>query len=265
MNRPRNRQPRRGNDNRDSESSPRSISNSSSSHQNNAAQSYRGRGQGSRPYQRPSSLSTRPIPTIDQLAANTPVSIVLKQDQPTGRQVQGFVAEVLTSGNHPRGIKVRLTDGRVGRVQGLASAEEAESGTSSDQLGRNGEMMGREGARSFEGQTSARATVAYHDVRTDGYDYDYEQQERSGPSLEDYIVSKAPRGRRKGAQAADASSGSPAISGNPSSTLETHDDSELGDGSKTAAFNSATTVCPVCHTFEGDEDAVAHHVASHFD
>ncbi|KYG46897.1 hypothetical protein M433DRAFT_133468 [Acidomyces richmondensis BFW] len=45
------------------------------------------------------------------------VSIVLKADQLTGRQVQGEVQDVLTRGNHPRGIKVRLKDGRVGRVQ----------------------------------------------------------------------------------------------------------------------------------------------------
>jgi uncharacterized repeat protein (TIGR03833 family) len=43
--------------------------------------------------------------------------MVLKEDQPTGREVQGVVSELLTRGNHPRGIKVRLADGRVGRVQ----------------------------------------------------------------------------------------------------------------------------------------------------
>ncbi|GAA6062478.1 hypothetical protein JCM10212_000013 [Sporobolomyces blumeae] len=46
----------------------------------------------------------------------TRVSITLKQDQGTDRTVEGVVDERLTKGDHPRGVKVRLTDGRVGRV-----------------------------------------------------------------------------------------------------------------------------------------------------
>ena len=46
------------------------------------------------------------------------VAIVLKQDQRTGRETVGIVKELLTnSPNHPHGIKVRLEDGQVGRVQ----------------------------------------------------------------------------------------------------------------------------------------------------
>lgn len=46
------------------------------------------------------------------------VSIVLKQDQRSGRLTQGVVASILTkSPNHPHGIKVRLEDGSVGRVK----------------------------------------------------------------------------------------------------------------------------------------------------
>lgn len=46
------------------------------------------------------------------------VSIVLKQDQRTGRRTSGIVREILTSSpTHPHGIKVRLEDGQVGRVQ----------------------------------------------------------------------------------------------------------------------------------------------------
>ncbi len=46
------------------------------------------------------------------------VAIVLKEDQRTGRLTEGVVREILTpSSYHPRGIKVRLEDGRVGRVQ----------------------------------------------------------------------------------------------------------------------------------------------------
>jgi uncharacterized repeat protein (TIGR03833 family) len=46
------------------------------------------------------------------------VAIVLKQDQRTGKRTIGIVKDLLTnSPNHPHGIKVRLTDGQVGRVQ----------------------------------------------------------------------------------------------------------------------------------------------------
>ena len=46
------------------------------------------------------------------------VAIVLKQDQRTGRRTIGTVKDLLTNSNfHPHGIKVRLTDGQVGRVQ----------------------------------------------------------------------------------------------------------------------------------------------------
>ncbi len=46
------------------------------------------------------------------------MAIVLKQDQRTGKLTEGIVADLLTkSPNHPHGIKVRLQDGQVGRVQ----------------------------------------------------------------------------------------------------------------------------------------------------
>lgn len=46
------------------------------------------------------------------------VAIVLKQDQRTGKRTVGVVKDLLTnSPDHPHGIKVRLTDGQVGRVK----------------------------------------------------------------------------------------------------------------------------------------------------
>lgn len=48
------------------------------------------------------------------------VEIVLKEDQPTGRLTRGIVRDILTnSSSHPRGIKVRLQSGAVGRVQNI--------------------------------------------------------------------------------------------------------------------------------------------------
>lgn len=52
------------------------------------------------------------------ITAGLEVDIVLKQDQRTGKRTRGIVKDILTnSGTHPHGIKVRLTDGQVGRVQ----------------------------------------------------------------------------------------------------------------------------------------------------
>lgn len=46
------------------------------------------------------------------------VNIVLKQDQKSGKLTQGIVKDILTNSPvHPHGIKVRLQDGQVGRVQ----------------------------------------------------------------------------------------------------------------------------------------------------
>ncbi len=46
------------------------------------------------------------------------VAIVLKQDQRSGKLTEGVVDRILTkSAFHPHGIKVRLTDGQVGRVK----------------------------------------------------------------------------------------------------------------------------------------------------
>ena len=54
----------------------------------------------------------------DDVKPGTHVLIVLKEDQRTGRLTQGVVKDLLTSSAfHPRGIKVRLTNGLVGRVQ----------------------------------------------------------------------------------------------------------------------------------------------------
>ncbi|MCM3131766.1 YwbE family protein [Paenibacillus polysaccharolyticus] len=51
------------------------------------------------------------------------VDIVLKQDQSSGKLTRGIVKELLTkSPSHPHGIKVRLTNGQVGRVKQVISA-----------------------------------------------------------------------------------------------------------------------------------------------
>lgn len=54
------------------------------------------------------------------IKAGIKVEIVEKQNQRSGVLTQGIVKDLLTrSPNHPHGIKVRLEDGRVGRVKNI--------------------------------------------------------------------------------------------------------------------------------------------------
>lgn len=98
MNRPRNQQPR----------PPRDSNHESNQHTQVKSARH------------PPGSSSSHVPTTQQVIPGAAVSIVLKADQPTGREVQGLVQDLLTRGDHSRGIKVRLQDGRVGRVQRMA-------------------------------------------------------------------------------------------------------------------------------------------------
>ncbi len=53
-----------------------------------------------------------------------PVAIVQKQHQKTGKLTEGVVSRILTnSKKHPHGIKVKLIDGKVGRVKKILPFE----------------------------------------------------------------------------------------------------------------------------------------------
>lgn len=53
------------------------------------------------------------------------VAIVLKKDQRSGELTEGIVRQILTSApTHSRGIKVKLTDGQVGRVKEIIPEED---------------------------------------------------------------------------------------------------------------------------------------------
>lgn len=54
----------------------------------------------------------------NNIKIGTKVMLVQKQDQRTGKLTEGIVMRILTnSKNHPRGIKVMVEGGIVGRVQ----------------------------------------------------------------------------------------------------------------------------------------------------
>jgi uncharacterized repeat protein (TIGR03833 family) len=186
----------------------------------------RGRGRGSLGNRRVDTREPPNVPKINQVVPGGCVSIVLKVDQPTGAEVQGVVADVLTSGNHPRGIKVRLVDGRVGRVQRMVTEEEARSGSQGlAGLGRNGET-------SNENSTGNSGRARYRDVRGE----EDMSIPSSGYSLADFLPQNHPL---MGSAPAEIPSAAP--------------------------IKSATQVCPVCNEFEGDEIAVTHHTNSHFE
>lgn len=166
------------------------------------------------------------VPRHAQIHPGVPVAIILKADQPTGRRVQGTVADILTRGDHPRGVKVRLTDGRVGRVQALvrdgASADAAQAETTSAPA------------------TASSTAWRYRDVRLD-------EEAEAPPETADLsaYIRPAKTKKRRGGAAQAAGSGEDASA------------SPTGDG-------QGEVVCPVCQDFRGDEAAVAFHVESHF-
>lgn len=96
------------------------------------------------------------MPTVRQVVPGASVFIVLKEDQPTGTETSGVVEDILTRGNHPRGIKVRLRDGQVGRVQRM----NGDAAPDSDPTASSGQ--GR-------GAASSRFTMRYTDVRNDEF------------------------------------------------------------------------------------------------
>jgi uncharacterized repeat protein (TIGR03833 family) len=57
-----------------------------------------------------------------QIRRGLRVAIVMKADQDSGALTEGVVQDILTSSpTHPRGIKVRLESGEVGRVRRILS------------------------------------------------------------------------------------------------------------------------------------------------
>jgi uncharacterized repeat protein (TIGR03833 family) len=173
------------------------------------------------------------VPNTQQVGVGAFVSIVLKVDQPTGREVQGVVADVLTSGNHPRGIKVRLTDGRVGRVQRIATGEEAGGGSAGlIDMGRNGDAL------NYRDLVSSSASLRPRSRHNECAEEE-QREPASGYSLEDFLPVGHPL--------RDSPAHTPTPPPHPPAT------------------ESASQLCPVCSQFEGDEVAVSHHVATHFD
>lgn len=184
------------------------------------------------------------VPTIREVVPGAGVNIVLKADQPTGRTVQGIIGDVLTRGNHPRGIKVRLTDGRVGRVQTMSSTAAAASSNPGQPSG-SASLVEATQEPMIQGHASGTTCPITGRRRDGGGDIRYSEHQELPPQqqigLDAYVKVKKPKKRGKANAAQD-------------------DNLPAGDSAPPEA-----ATCPVCGEFEGDEAAVAHHVASHFD
>ena len=177
------------------------------------------------------------VPTTREVVPGAHVKIVLKADQPTGRTVSGTVSQLLTRGNHPRGIKVRLTDGRVGRVQSIAGSS-ATGIVSTD----------------FEASTETN-----HDALSSGRRRHHRADRQEQPpslqpvGLDAYIKPAKKRGHERAKNTGDATGEG------------TADGGSSGGAGRPLPPDPEDPTCPICGDFRGDVAALTHHVQSHFD
>ncbi|KAK6957330.1 hypothetical protein Daesc_000114 [Daldinia eschscholtzii] len=202
-------------------------------------------------------MANHGVPKTTEVVRGAVVNIVLKADQRTGRQVSGTVRDVLTRGDHHRGIKVRLTDGRIGRVQSMSTASSTSNNIISEGVVSGGASTSAAGGSADlinETNSQPRARrPRYRDARL-------EEPLAVPPEQADlsaYIVPSRRKGKNK----------------NSSKQTDQPDGSTRGDQSLSSNMvansimdvTSAMVTCPVCGAFEGDETAVAHHVSEHFE
>ncbi|KAI1804237.1 hypothetical protein F4811DRAFT_297421 [Daldinia bambusicola] len=209
-------------------------------------------------------MANRGVPKTTEVVRGAAVNIVLKADQRTGRQVSGTVRDVLTRGDHHRGIKVRLTDGRIGRVQSMSTISAVSTTSmpntiSADVAASEGPSTptGGEPVDLISGSSSqlrGARRPRYRDARLEEpLEVPPEQADLSA-----YIVPSRRKGKNKNGpkQTADHTNGSARGDQSSRSNMVANTITDV---------TSATATCPVCGAFEGDETAVAHHVAEHFE
>ena len=201
----------------------------------------KGRGRGRGGFSRPP-RDLHPVPSRSQVRPGSAVSIVLKEDQSTGREVQGNVQDVLTSGDHPRGIKVRLTDGRVGRVQRMSNAPVATPSQGANEIQSISTVTSDQGIEVYSNR-AAREEDSGHGPKLRYRDVGLDDDVERAPEALDLAAYIKPAKVKKGAKKK----------------------AEDEEGTKLEGEEKPLARCPVCGEFEGDEAAVNHHVATHFD
>jgi len=151
---------------------------------------------------------------MSQLRQGTVVNIVLKADQPTGKLTTGTIADFLTRGDHPRGIKVRLSDGEIGRVQSLAPSDQISAEPSPRQI--------------IPLQTRRNGAAVGHGLQQD---YRTEEQPEEDVSLLDYVKvkpAKKLKGKRKPA-ASSVEADEPTHPASEAASLQQQMESEFPD------------------------------------
>lgn len=156
-------------------------------------------------------ISNMAVPRMSQLRQGTAVNIVLKVDQPSGKLTTGTIADFLTRGDHPRGIKVRLSDGQIGRVQSMASGTQSPAPS----------------AENIPFQTRRAGAAAGYGLQQD---YRTEEQPEEDVSLLDYIKvqpAKKSKGKRKVAESSIEAEPLQGPSGSETAALQQQMESEF--------------------------------------
>ncbi|KIX01314.1 uncharacterized protein Z518_09039 [Rhinocladiella mackenziei CBS 650.93] len=126
-----------------------------------------------------------PTTQYSQVKPGLFVSIILKADQKSGRQVRGTVSQILTRHNHPRGIKVELTDERVGRVQQILPSSPSHS-FSKLSMEPNNPWANTQGSRNpytaQSSQTNQGAAQTYYQSQPQSQSQYQQYQQQSAPS-----------------------------------------------------------------------------------
>lgn len=172
------------------------------------------------------------------------------------------MADVLTAGDHPRGIKVRLADGRVGRVQAMLHGDpvaEITESSASAAAGVNGpsRLVQTSGADQVQhrGATESFQKLKYRDVRLD----DQPAEPETEYDLFSFVKVKGKKGKRFNSQgpfeSGDVDTADLAAL-NITAPVEAQDRDSLNKDTDVGVIAN----CPVCGDFEGDEMAVSHHI-----
>jgi uncharacterized repeat protein (TIGR03833 family) len=146
-------------------------------------------------------LRTMVVPKMSQLRKGVGVKVVLKADQRTGKLTTGNISDILTRGDHPRGIKVRLTDGQIGRVQSLAPSHEVTPADGTEGSAGDGEQ---ETSNAYDRHSRhSRADRGGRGGRGSQEDYRLDQAPQESLSLFDYLRMPSSNARTSASEAAE--------------------------------------------------------------
>ncbi|KAF3112409.1 hypothetical protein TWF103_003193 [Orbilia oligospora] len=203
-----------------------------------------------------------PVPRHSAIHTNTHVSIVLKEDQPTGRQVTGLVADRVLHGVPESSSTVQSGSAGGGQLDG-AAMEESSSGFQNVNLGDRGGGGGHRSNYRGGGRGRGRGGFRPYNVSSARGEDGNERSEAT------YDLTAFIRGGRRGGRYRNQRGGrgfGDTDAGGSGGRWEELELSSLGSEEflENSPSNDPIIRCPVCSDFEGDETAVSHHVEAHF-